>query len=66
MSEKFSSITAVQSANRDESKRKAAVVAALELIVAAVSNPINKAVLSDEVSKLSGYADAIQAALKDK
>ncbi|WP_460421864.1 hypothetical protein [Pseudomonas sp. ZL2] len=66
MSERFSSIAAVQSADRADSKRKAAVIAALELVAAAVSNPINKAVLSDEISKLSGYADAIQEALKGK
>lgn len=63
MSERFASINAGRVENRAEMHRKAAVIAALELIAAAVSNPANEAVLSQEISRVSEYADLIQKAL---
>ncbi|MCF5172034.1 hypothetical protein [Pseudomonas canadensis] len=50
-----------------EAKRVKAVAAALTSIQAKVANaPSNSTILSDEMSKLSTYADQIQEALKVK
>ncbi|AXP04272.1 hypothetical protein DZG01_15245 [Pseudomonas fluorescens] len=50
-----------------ESKREAAVAAALTLIQAKVSNsPTNGMALEGELNNLSRYADQIQEALKVK
>ncbi len=64
MSQTFSSIISGRSDDRAEANRKAAVTAALELIAAAVSNPSNGSALRDEMTRLSDYADAIEAAIK--
>ena len=49
-----------------EGKRELAVAAALTLIQAKVSNSINADQLQTEMSRLSTYADQIQAALEVK
>ncbi|MBB1617028.1 hypothetical protein A9978_31725 [Pseudomonas sp. UMC65] len=47
-------------------KRALAVNAALELIAVRITNNTTGGILESELSRLSGYADTIQSALKTK
>ncbi|MCF8980039.1 hypothetical protein GIW46_17725 [Pseudomonas syringae] len=50
-----------------EDKRILAVIAALEIVHAKISNtPADCNIVTDEMNNLSGYADQIQEALKTK
>lgn len=51
---------------KDEAQRAVAVGAALELILGRISTSPTGTSLETELSKLSSYADRIQAALKVK